>query len=116
MTLHLASGEYVVNFDDDDMYAQGYAAEMVHEMASRNLQAVTLSSWYNFYTTTGKCTFSDPSAWGEWAKNQQELDKILFGYGFSYAHRRCISLSFPYPDVRFAEDAPFFLKFRDVFG
>jgi len=116
MTLHLASGEYIVNFDDDDLYAACYAETMVEEMRSKALYAVTLSSWYNFYVGTGECTYSDPSSWEEWASNQEELDAILYGYGFSYAHRRHVSLESPYPDVRFAEDAPFFLGLRNLYG
>ena len=58
----------------------------------------------------------DPESWEEWADDQQELDEILYGYGFSYSHRRTLSLLFCYPNVGFAEDAPFFLKLRDMFG
>merc|ERR1719346_392165 len=82
MTLHLASGEYVVNFDDDDLYAAGYADAIVREMRSKGLQGATLSSWFNFYTGAGVCTHSDPGSWGEWASSPQELDAILYGYGF----------------------------------
>jgi len=116
MTLHLASGEYIVNFDDDDLYAACYAETMAVEMRQKGLCAVKLSSWYNFYVGTGECTYSDPSSWDEWASNQDELDAILYGYGFSYAHRRHVSLESPYPDVRFAEDAPFFLGLRNLYG
>mmetsp|Transcript_38019 Transcript_38019/g.109050 ORF Transcript_38019/g.109050 Transcript_38019/m.109050 type:complete len:173 (-) Transcript_38019:300-818(-) len=35
---------------------------------------------------------------------------------FSYAHRRHVSLESPYPDVRFAEDAPFLLGLRNLYG
>eukprot|EP00932_Pfiesteria_piscicida_P023146 SRR837773.988.p1 GENE.SRR837773.988~~SRR837773.988.p1 ORF type:complete len:359 (+),score=96.33 SRR837773.988:151-1077(+) len=116
MTLHLASGEYIVNFDDDDLYAGCYASTIVREMQARSLVGVTLSAWYNYYSLTGDCTYSDPSSWGEWASSQEELDAILFGYGFSYAHRRHVSLEAPYPNVRFAEDAPFFLGLRSTYG
>ncbi|CAK8999051.1 unnamed protein product [Durusdinium trenchii] len=116
MTLHLASGEYIVNFDDDDLYAPGYVPRVVQLMRGRNLVGLTLSAWYNYYIGKGVCTFSDPESWEEWADDQQELDEILYGYGFSYSHRRTLSLLFCYPNVGFAEDAPFFLKLRDMFG
>jgi len=116
MTLHLASGEFIVNFDDDDLYAACYASSMVGEMTKKGLIGVTLSAWYNFYMSTGECTYSDPSSWDEWAENEEELDAILFGYGFSYAHRRHVALEAPYPNVHFAEDAPFFLHLRKVYG
>ncbi|CAE8582135.1 unnamed protein product [Polarella glacialis] len=116
MTLHMASGEFVVNFDDDDLYAPSYVKTIVGEMQAKNLIGVTLSAWYNYYTGKGVCTFSDPSGWGEWVDDPVELDNILYGYGFSYSHRRQPSLLYPYPDVGFAEDAPFFLKLKAVFG
>jgi len=116
MTLHLASGEYIVNFDDDDLYASNYIETMIGEMQRKDLQGLTLSSWYNYYVEKGVCTFSDPVSWGDWADDQKALEKILYGYGFSYAHRRWAALDHCYPNVAFAEDAPFFLKLREVFG
>jgi len=117
MTLHLASGEFCVNFDDDDLYAPCYAKEMVRDMQERNLQAITLSSWYNYYTTSGLCTYSDPQGWGDWVDEKTKLEDILYGYGFSFAHRRNVALLFPYDNsLAFAEDAPLFLNFRKVLG
>ncbi|OLP93783.1 hypothetical protein AK812_SmicGene24270 [Symbiodinium microadriaticum] len=109
-------GEYIVNFDDDDLYAPGYVAKMVSLMQKERLVGVTLSAWYNYYIGKGVCTFSDPESWDEWVDSPAELDDILYGYGFSYTHRRQASLLFPYPNVGFAEDAPFFLKLREVYG
>merc|ERR1712060_281178 len=108
MTLHIASGEFVVNFDDDDLYAPQYVQKIVGEMQAKDLVGVTLSSWYNYYTGWGMCTFSDPSGWDEWADDAEELENILYGYGFSYSHRRQPTLTNYYPNVSFAEDAPFF--------
>jgi len=116
MTLHLASGEFVVNFDDDDLYAADYVEAMVGEMQARGLHAVTLSSWFNYYVGTGVCTYSDPESWDEWASDDEDLDEILYGYGFSYAHRRQVALDQPYPDAAFAEDAPFLLGLRAAHG
>merc|ERR1712151_534881 len=116
MTLHVASGEYIVNFDDDDLYAPQYVQRIVGEMRSKELIGITLSAWYNYYTGKGICTFSDPEGWGEWVNDPQELTNILYGYGFSYTHRRAPSLTNPYPDVGFAEDAPFFLKLKECYG
>ena len=44
------------------------------------------------------------------------MDEILYGYGFSYVHLRVMALFFPYPNLAFAEDAPFMLKLRDKMG
>merc|ERR1712187_948512 len=40
----------------------------------------------------------------------------LYGFGFSYVHRRALGLLFPYPNVDFAEDAPFMFKLREKLG
>lgn len=116
MTLHLASGEFIVNFDDDDLYAPAYVDTIVGKMRNEGLVGITLSAWYNYYTGKGVCTFSDPEGWGEWVNDPRELTNILYGYGFSYTHRRAPSLSHPYPNVGFAEDAPFFLKLKELYG
>ena len=42
--------------------------------------------------------------------------RILYGYGFSYVHLRVMALFFPYPNLAFAEDAPFMLKLREKLG
>ena len=44
------------------------------------------------------------------------MDEILYGYGFSYVHLRVMALWFPYPNLGFAEDAPFMLKLREKTG
>lgn len=111
MTLHLASGEYVVNFDDDDVYAPTYATRMVEDMRARGLAGITLASWFNYFETTGSCGYTDADSW-----QLDDLDEVLFGYGFSYVHLRRVGLALPYPDVEFAEDYPFFGRLRDVLG
>jgi glycosyltransferase involved in cell wall biosynthesis len=119
MTLHLASGEFVVNFDDDDIYCATYVQRMVSEIKNRGLVGITLSSWYNYFETSGEVGYTDPTiAWEVPPSElpQDEMDEVLYGYGFSYAHIRRAALALPYPDVEFAEDAPFFLRLRQVFG
>jgi hypothetical protein len=114
MTLHLASGEFIVNFDDDDVYAPNYISVMVGELKTRGLEAITLSTWHNFYVQSGTCGYSDADSWGP--LDAEELDEVLYGYGFSYVHRRRIALLMPYPNICFAEDAPFLLRIRKTCG
>mmetsp|Transcript_60702 Transcript_60702/g.169690 ORF Transcript_60702/g.169690 Transcript_60702/m.169690 type:complete len:431 (-) Transcript_60702:93-1385(-) len=119
MTLHLASGEFIVNFDDDDIYAPTYVSKMVGEMRQRGLVAITLSTWYNYFVSTDEIGYTDPQvAWEEPPENMDpcEMEEVLYGYGFSYVHTRRASLALPYPDVEFAEDAPFFIRMKQVFG
>lgn len=114
MALHLASGTYCVNFDDDDIYAPSYVRKMVGEMCALGLDALTLSGWFNYFASEGTCGYSDPESWSP--VSAEELDEILYGYGFSYVHKRQPALKQPYPDAEFAEDAPFFLAMRSHLG
>jgi len=119
MTLHLASGEFIANFDDDDIYASSYVTKMLGELRSKGLEAITLCSWYNYFTTTGECGYTDPpKAWQcPWyMMSKDNVEDVMYGYGFSYVHRRCVALAFPYPDKVFAEDSPFLRKLKDTFG
>jgi len=114
LTILLASGQYCVNFDDDDLYANRYVERMVIEMKKRSLVALTLSGWHNFFEARGSAGYSEPNSWDP--EDQDEMDEILYGYGFSYVHLRVMALFFPYPNLAFAEDAPFILKLRQKIG
>jgi len=121
MTMHLASGNYVANFDDDDIYAATYLSKMVGEMQARSLSALTLSTWYNYIVPRRVCAYSDPvgenSDADSWTtEDADELEEVLYGYGFSYVHLRKAGLALPYPNVYFAEDAPFFLTLKEELG
>ena len=113
-TILLASGQYCVNFDDDDLYADRYVEHMVTAMQQRNLVAVTLSGWHNFFEARGSAGYSEPKSWDP--EDQDEMDEIRYGYGFTYVQLRVMALFFPYPNLAFAEDAPFMLKLRDKMG
>lgn len=117
MTLHLASGEFVVNFDDDDFYAPNYISRIVGRMQKQNLTALTLSSWYNYHLPwigAPRCAYYSPASLGDMDK--EELDDHLYGFGFSYAHKRQAALLFPYPDLYYAEDTPFLLRLKEMYG
>ena len=114
LTILLASGQYIVNFDDDDLYSDRYVERMVTAMQRRNLVALTLSGWHNFFESRGCAGYSEPKSWDP--EDQNEMDQILYGYGFSYVHLRVMAVFFPYPNLAFAEDAPFMLKLREKMG
>ena len=83
LTILLASGQYCVNFDDDDLYANRYVESMVTQMQQRNLVALTLSGWHNFFEARGSAGYSGPKSWDP--EDEDEMDEILYGYGFSYS-------------------------------
>ena len=114
LTILLASGQYCVNFDDDDLYANRYVESMVTQMQQRNLVALTLSGWHNFFEARGSAGYSEPKSWDP--EDEDEMDEILYGYGFSYVHLRVMAMFYPYPNLAFAEDAPFMLKLRQKMG
>jgi len=114
MTVLMSSGQYCVNFDDDDLYATVYVERMVNELRQRSLVALTLSAWHNFFESNGRCGYSTPDCWDP--EDHEEYEGILYGYGFSYVYLRALALSFPYPNLGFAEDAPFMLKLREKMG
>ena len=91
-----------------------YVEHMVTAMQQRNLVALTLSGWHNFFEARGTAGYSGPNSWDP--EDQEEMDEILYGYGFSYVHLRVMALFFPYPNLAFAEDAPFMLKLRQKMG
>ena len=113
-TILMASGQYIVNFDDDDLYANRYVESMVTQMQRRNLVALTLSGWHNFFEARGSAGYSEPKSWDP--EDEDEMDEILYGYGFSYVHLRVMAMFYPYPNLAFAEDAPFMLKLREKMG
>jgi len=110
---HLATGEFIANFDDDDAYAPSYLTTMVPQLADRNAYAVTLSSWYIFETRTSKWAFCDAIAWG-WQKGLDseapDVRSWAYGYGFSYVHRRQELMDFPYENINMGEDYGFIQK------
>ena len=65
-----------------DLYAEKYVERMVTEMKKRSLVALTLSGWYNFFEARGCAGYSEPKSWDP--EDQDEMDEILYGYGFSY--------------------------------
>jgi len=114
LTVLLSSGQYCVNFDDDDLYANVYVERMVGELRKRSLVALTLSAWHNFFESNCRCGYSTPGCWEP--EDEEEYEGILYGYGFSYVYLRTLAVSFPYPNLGFAEDAPFMLKLREKMG
>ena len=115
LTILLASGQYMVNFDEDDLYADRYVERMGTVMQQRILVAVTLSGWHNFFEARGPAGYSEPNSWDP--EDEDEMDEILYhiefhpfhprlldyGSGFSYVHLRVMALFFPYPNLAFAE-------------
>mmetsp|Transcript_14923 Transcript_14923/g.35211 ORF Transcript_14923/g.35211 Transcript_14923/m.35211 type:complete len:868 (+) Transcript_14923:89-2692(+) len=104
---HVATGEFIANFDDDDLYAPLYLKSMLPFLEEGNKHAVTLSSWFIYDQVTGKWGFCDPIAWGL-AKGMdlqyRAVNEKAYGYGFSYVFRRRTGLELTYEDIDLGED------------
>lgn len=110
MCVHLATGEFIANFDDDDLYAPNYISTMIEAMRKHRSFGVTLSSWYVYDVGCCKMGFVDPQAMCE---DPREKENWLYGYGFSYVYTRKAALCHPYPDRNMREDYDFFLTVRN---
>jgi len=111
MCTHLASGKFIANFDDDDLYAPEYLSTMLQSMEQQMLDAITLSGWYVVDVHTGNVGYMDPTA----VCNREDVSTIdgwVFGYGFSYVYTRGAALSFPYLDLNMNEDWNFYWALR----
>lgn len=116
---HIASGDYIANFDDDDIYAPTYLSTMVHSLNAQSAAFITLSNWYFFDIKSGRFGFFDPL---EYAKVKKMRDKDiqgwLWGYGFSYLHKLQPALDnkIDYRDQNMEEDIHYINFWKETFG
>ncbi|CAJ1407382.1 unnamed protein product [Effrenium voratum] len=113
--IHLASGEFVASFDDDDLYAPCYLDTMVGSMEEQRALAVKLSNWYVYHMDSDTWSFCDPIAWGLTKGLDESSDKVkswAYGYGFSYVYRRRASIDLWYSDINLGEDFNFMMQLQ----
>jgi hypothetical protein len=116
---HFASGEYIVNFDDDDLYSPSYTTKMVTFLQDRNASAAKVCSWYKYDRSTSVWGFCDPISWGlkrGLDESSWQLKQWVFGYGFSYVFRRKAGLEHIYDDINLGEDLKFLDDLRKAKG
>mmetsp|Transcript_131294 Transcript_131294/g.292929 ORF Transcript_131294/g.292929 Transcript_131294/m.292929 type:complete len:686 (+) Transcript_131294:1-2058(+) len=107
---HVATGEFIAHFDDDDLYAPIYLKTMISQLEKQVVQAVTLSSWYIFDRQTDSWHYCDPIAWGlakGYDMTNREVSEKVYGYGFSYVFRRKACLDTEFEDRNMGEDFAF---------
>lgn len=112
---HLASGEVIASFDDDDLYAPSYLDTMVNALQDRRALAVKLSNWYVYHIDTDTWSFCDPIAWGLTKGLDESSDKVkswAYGYGFSYVYRRQCGLDLWYGNINLGEDFNFMMQLQ----
>eukprot|EP00747_Dinoflagellata_sp_TGD_P119992 gnl/TRDRNA2_/TRDRNA2_173138_c0_seq1.p1 gnl/TRDRNA2_/TRDRNA2_173138_c0~~gnl/TRDRNA2_/TRDRNA2_173138_c0_seq1.p1 ORF type:complete len:621 (+),score=101.32 gnl/TRDRNA2_/TRDRNA2_173138_c0_seq1:396-2258(+) len=116
---HLATGEFIANFDDDDLYAPAYLSTMISTMEERRAQVIKLSSWYIHDRLSNTWGYCDPIAWGltcGFDESAPDVRSWAYGYGFSYVFRRVAGLEVWYQDISFGEDFNFIMSVRQRRG
>jgi len=121
MGTHLASGDWIASFDDDDLYAPVYLTTMIDEMVAQKACAITLGSWYIFEERSGMFGYVDCRRIDgvkvdlQGRPKHNERDGWLYGFGFSYVFNREIASDYPFPDKNMGEDYDFFIKYKARF-
>jgi len=116
---YIASGDYIANFDDDDIYGPTYLSTMIKAMYEHNVAFVTLSSWYFFDIKSGRFGFFDAEEWAKVKKMaKKDIDGWLWGYGFSYLHKLqpALDKKIRYPDQNMEEDIIYIRAWKEGFG
>lgn len=108
LAVHLASGEVVAHFDDDDLYAPCYLDRMLAALASAD--AVTLSSWFVCDACTGLVAWVSPE--DDLRISPDTREGWVLGYGFSHVYRREACVLHPFRHAHFAEDYEFLLELK----
>uniref|UniRef100_A0A7S4RSS9 peptidylprolyl isomerase n=1 Tax=Alexandrium monilatum TaxID=311494 RepID=A0A7S4RSS9_9DINO len=107
--LHMASGEFVAHFDDDDLYAPPYLGGMLQVLQKGDAHVCKLAAWHVLDTETCVCGHYDGAArLPRPFESSREQDILAGGYGFSLVYRRELSARFGgFGDVSWGEDVHF---------
>jgi glycosyltransferase involved in cell wall biosynthesis len=125
----MASGDIIVAFDDDDVYAPSYLRTAVAWLQDSDF--AKLSVWRirrehdgtEWEWDTGSCGGQCYAITGDGEThgpdqsdgNAEHCDSALWGYGFSYAYRRSVATSAPFADMSLGEDYEWVCRVRQAF-
>uniref|UniRef100_A0A7S4RAW0 MYND-type domain-containing protein n=1 Tax=Alexandrium monilatum TaxID=311494 RepID=A0A7S4RAW0_9DINO len=99
-----ATGEIVVNFDDDDLYLPAYVETTVKCLRASKAALVHLSGWHVLDVETAFCaTFDRSQAWPSEAAVQAQGELCGFSMAYTYAAWRCVA----WPPLTSGEDRHF---------
>ncbi|WP_204848498.1 glycosyltransferase family 2 protein [Rhodopila globiformis] len=114
-----ATGEFIVQFDDDDYYAPGYVRTMIETLKQRKADLINLRGWFlydlrwDFFGYWDlehrigphyRCDADGVALTVFDARMTATLAVNHLGYGFSYAFRRKVWDAVKFPDVNWSED------------
>jgi glycosyltransferase involved in cell wall biosynthesis len=119
MAVDMATGDVIVQFDDDDYYAPHYVETMVNRLEREHADILNLSSFFlysSIYRKFGYWNLKDISGyhfcWSNQPMKVALLDPKAFadnylGYGFSYVFKKRVWKEVKFPHVSVHEDGPF---------
>lgn len=103
--VELATGDIIVTFDDDDLYAPAYVERMVQALETREADIVKLGSFHHYNIRTGALAFFDGF--------ESPCDQHVWGYGFTYVYRKTAwAEAGKFGDVSFGEDYDLLQRMR----
>jgi hypothetical protein len=117
-----ATGEFIVQFDDDDYYAPDYVQTMVATLVARDADLINLRGWFlydlrsdffgywDLMHKTGphfRCDGDGVTLTVFDTRMTAVLADNHLGYGFSYTFRRKVWESVKFPDINWGEDGTF---------
>ena len=125
-----AKGEFIVQFDDDDFYSPHYVTTMISSLIDSEADLINLRGWFlhdlrsqffgywNLEHKLGphyRCDRDSVSLVTLTPENNQGFASNHLGFGFSYAFRKKVWESVPFPDIDFNEDGEFSLRAAERF-
>ena len=124
--IHLANGEIIAQFDDDDYYAPSYLETMYTELQQRELDFITLSRWFAYAVQNNTFAYWETdhigavhfalnvdgsiAPYGEKDLSPGFVTNNLWGYGFSYMFRKKIIEQVQFQNMNFGEDFDFYQR------
>eukprot|EP00930_Biecheleria_cincta_P072724 TRINITY_DN60080_c0_g1_i1.p1 TRINITY_DN60080_c0_g1~~TRINITY_DN60080_c0_g1_i1.p1 ORF type:complete len:382 (+),score=63.05 TRINITY_DN60080_c0_g1_i1:46-1191(+) len=120
LACHVASGELIAHFDDDDIYAPSYLITMVSRFDElHDPKVIKLQSWHVGNAELGTFGYADPARHGRRchkSRNSPDIQIGLYGFGFSLVYLRAVALEMPFPDEDVGEDYDWCLKLLKIHG
>ncbi|CAE8734454.1 unnamed protein product, partial [Polarella glacialis] len=118
--VHVARGELIAHFDDDDLYAPAYLETLTAKLLQSDLaKALKLSSWFAGDALDGSFALCDAARLGRrqhLSRREPPVKSGLYGFGFSLLYRRSVALQLAFADTNVGEDLDWCLRVMDVHG
>ena len=125
-----ARGEIIVQFDDDDYYAQNYVSSMVSALTELGADLINLRGWFLYDVRSDffgywdlmhkegphyRCDHEGVALTMLSPENNLDFEDNQFGFGFSYVFKRKVWEFIKFPEIHWNEDGEFSLKVRSKF-